>query len=287
MARKKRPSEGKSNIYNGEFYMDSLSKHFGLSEAPKDNDEFVNSGLKDKLDATLASSDYRFEYILHDEDKVDADAVLAQFQRGVDEADRYEVGDAKKPHIHYMLGADKRCTLQTVRRNMTKLFDDDKDAMPTNLMEITNDVADMQSYLTHDSFSSRKAGKHQYPKDRLITINDFDYQNYLSYSRVERKNGYRLVMDAIEEYNLTNAKELSDYVRNRQHEKGMISIDLYRDVFSAYNGPINTALRGQYQALHGREDIEIDRRIQKTGFETVAKSVDKLVDAFNKSNHLK
>lgn len=42
---------------------------------------------------------------------------------------------------------------------------------------------------------------------------------------------------------------------------------------------------------HRRKDIEIDRRIQKAGFETIAKSIDKLtdklVDALNKSNHLK
>lgn len=281
MARKKRPSEGKSNIYNGEFYMDSLSKHFGLSEAPKDNDEFVNSGLKDKFDATLASSDYRFEYILHDEDKVDEDAVLAQFQRGVDEADRYEVGDAKKPHIHYMLGTDKNSTLQTVRRNMTKLFDGDKDAMPTNLMEITNDVSDMQSYLTHDSFSSRKAGKHQYPEDRLVTINNFDYHNYLNYSKVERKNAYRVVFFAIDEYHLTNVSELTDYVRKHQHDDGMISMDLLLEVISAYNAPITSALRGQYQKLHGRDDIEIDRGIQKA----ISNSLGEIVDAI-KSNHL-
>ena len=284
MARKKRPLEGKSNIYNGEWYLDSLSKHFGLSEPPKDNDEFINSGLKDKLDATLASSDYRFEYILHDEDKVDEETILAQFQRGVDEEDRYEVGDNKKPHIHCMIGTDKKVTLKTVRRNMTTLFDKDKDAMPTGLIEITNDVADMQSYLTHDSFSSRKAGKHQYPKDRLVTINNFDYHNYLNYSKVERKSGYRFVMNLINDAQLENMGQLNRYVRSHQGEPGMIDLDLYLEVRSAYNAPITAELVGVYQMLYGRKDIEEANNIQKTGFETVANSVDKLVD---KLDHLK
>lgn len=284
MARKKRPSEGKSNIYNGEWYLDSLSKHFGLSEPPKDNDEFINSGLKDKLDATLASSDYRFEYILHDEDKVDEETILAQFQRGVDEEDRYEVGDDKKAHIHYMLGTDKKVTLRTVRNNMTTLFDKDKDAMPTGLIEITNDVADMQMYMTHDSFSSRKAGKHQYPKDRLVTINNFDYRNYLNYSKVERKSGYRLVMFAIDEFHLTNAGELNEYIRSHQFEVGMISMDLFLDVFSAYNAAISTALRGQYQMIYGRKDIDDDRKAQKENFDNLANEIRK---GFDKLDHLK
>lgn len=244
---KKKRSESPTNVFNGILYLDSFAKVIDMVDVPEDWNAFQKSGMKTEVDTRLSMMDMRFMYVLHDE-------------------------DGNKPHIHWVMGSDKKQLLKTTRNQMSGQFGE---SVPRNLIQITEDVSNITDYLTHNSFTSREAGKHVYPADRIVNIHEFDWHNYVEYNTIQRKTGYRQAYELIRAHDFTNTKQLRDYVYYHQGEEGVPEYGLFVDLTRVYGSQLKNACTGNYSDREAPE-VKEQREVAKRALEMNASTDEKL-----------
>ena len=131
-------------------------------------------------------------------------------------AEELEKAIFKKPHYHVIYIAKNPITTDGVRTNIKRRLGEDSVA---KVKAIETSVKNVYDYLTHESKSAIKKGKHIYDKKDIKHLSGFDIDNYITLSRGEERNMMSQLIELIFDREIENYRQLEIVLREIETER--------------------------------------------------------------------
>lgn len=110
----------------------------------------------------------------------------------------------KKAHYHGIYIAKNPVTVESVRKKLKRRLGDNA----VNHLEIIDSIKGAYEYLTHESKDAIAKKKHVYDKRKIIHINDFDIDRYVTLDESQKKQLRNDLLDIVDTFEIVNLKEL-------------------------------------------------------------------------------
>ncbi|MCP8854319.1 replication protein [Latilactobacillus sakei] len=112
---------------------------------------------------------------------------------------------------------------------------------------VIRSMTSMYLYLTHESKDAIEKKKHKYNKQDITLINNFDIDRYISLDVEDKDDMLNTVCDLIDEYRLTNIRELKRFVRDYGDKYGLPSMKIINSVLRAHTALVRLYFDAVYQ----------------------------------------
>ena len=149
----------------------------------------------------------------------------------------------KKAHYHGIYIAKNPVTVESVRKKLKRRLGDNA----VNHLEIIDSIKGAYEYLTHESKDAIAKKKHVYDKRKIIYINDFDIDRYVTLDESQKKQLRNDLLDIVDTFEIVNLKELRAFLRWRGNEFGITNDNDVVDTVSASGNLFKMAFDGNYQ----------------------------------------
>lgn len=186
---------------------------------------------------------------LHDKDEVDEKNLTDEQKELIKKGEKVY----KKPHYHVIYVAKNPVTTDAVRKRLQRALG--KDAV--NLVQVVDSVIGMYEYLTHESESAKKAGKHVYDSKDIKLLSGFRIGDYQSLSPEESKAIAIRLVDIVVDNEIMNIRELLRYLEDhKDDEDGIENMNELKYLLFRQGYKLRVFFDGNYQEVQKENSDE-------------------------------
>lgn len=186
---------------------------------------------------------------LHDKDEVDEKNLTDEQKELIKKGEKVY----KKPHYHVLYVSKNPVTTDAVRKRLQRALGKDS----VNLVQVVDSVIGMYEYLTHESKSAKKAGKHVYDSKDIMLLNDFRIEDFQSLSPEESKAISVRLVDIIVDNDIMNMRELLRYLEaHKDDEDGIENMNELKFLLFSQGYKLRVFFDGNYQDVQNENGDE-------------------------------
>lgn len=148
---------------------------------------------------------------LHDKDEVDDKKLTDEQKELIKNGGKVY----KKEHYHVIYVSKNPVTTDAVRKRLQRALGKDS----VNLVQVVDNLFGMYEYLTHESETAKKAGKHVYDSKDTMLLNNFRIEDYDALSPEESKDISIRLIDIIVDNDIMNMRELLRYLEEHKDDE--------------------------------------------------------------------
>jgi len=177
---------------------------------------------------------------LHDKDEVDEKNLTDEQKELIKKGEKVY----KKAHYHVIYVSKNPVTTDAVRKRLQRALGKDS----VNLVQLVDNLFGMYEYLTHESETAKKAGKHVYDSKDIMLLNDFRIENYDALSPEEAKDISIRLVDIVVDNDIMNMRELLRYLEaHKDDEDGIKNMRELKFLLFRQGYKLRAFFDGNYQ----------------------------------------
>lgn len=170
----------------------------------------------------------------------------------------------KKPHYHVLYVARNPVTVESVRNKIKRALGN----KTISHIEIVDNVAYYYQYLTHESKDAIAKNKYKYDKRKIVYLNDFDVDRYVTLDDAQKKDIMNTLLRAVLAHRIANIFDLNDFILAHGVEIGVKNIDVANEVIKSNTGLFRLYFDGAYQRNKTEATARMQPKRRKVDVET-------------------